>query len=503
MLGNSFELINQDYGLLSSPRSLRSIRLKEDSFLSIRNAWNKAIKTVKNFEVNRTENKLNKAREEFKNLEFSPRDFNEGLGNTSVAEEKIMKKSKAIARLEEKVSILRDIPVSLDFVNNRAIKLKDNMIRNARFNSHNVYSIPEESKDAIFAAQDVSVSEKGSGDVGYRSAAIDEADRIILEETENTARSVQELMNDNSANDANVRDDIVVVPDRVEVKKTVDDEFSRQEGQYSSDEMVESMRNEPIQISREEVEEVVNSDEVRAAVDEAINGIDVSRNGAFGAKIEKYADSHDTDVNDNAVDGTYRLTKDQIDEDFRKTPIDTQSGISRIEDIKASIPKIDVSQIFGRVNNGRGANGDENTSVIPLEQEVIEEKSTVDNSSDDQIHFDYDDESINALTAAVDKADSMDDIQALLARVKQLKEKQNESKIKAMQAKEKAAESEAMKRSAEERLKEYESALKEDLGYNERSAAEDMEKARNNEALVEAMLSMIQPTNEAEVGKRK
>ena len=60
-----------------------------------------------------------------------------------------------------------------------------------------------------------------------------------------------------------------------------------------------------------------------------------------------------------------------------------------------------------------------------------------------------------------------------------------------------------MKNEAKARLKAYESALEEDLGYNERSAAQDMEKAKNNEALVEAMLSMIQPANDTQNGKMK
>lgn len=514
---SSFELINQDYGLLSSPKNLRSIRLKEDSFLSIRKAWDKfktLDKTIKNNEVSRAVNKLEVAKDEFKNLAFTPREVKSDVGQVSVAEKKVMKKATAIARLEEKVSILLDIPVSPEFVNNRAIKLKDNMMRNARFNSHNVYAVPEEEKNAIFDYQNTYLTPEGNNEITYRAAGIDEAsiantamneaDRIILDETQNTAKSVQEIMNES----ANIRDDIIVVPDRDEVKKAVDDEFSRQEEQYAQADAykVESV---PIQISKEEVEEKVDRDKVRLAVDEAMNGVDISRNGAASAKIERYADLDEENVEkvDNSfADGTYRLTREQIDEDFRKTPIEPRPNVSKIEEIKTKIPKIDISQVFGEVRDNKPL--EKEVPVISSEEvEKTVEPAVVDvdneDDSTDQIHFDYDDESISALTEAVDKAGSMDEIQALLARVKQLKEKQNESKIRAMEAKEKAAESEAMKNEAKARLKAYESALEEDLGYNERSAAQDMEKAKNNEALVEAMLSMIQPANDTQNGKMK
>ena len=489
---SSFELINQDYGLLSSPKNLRSIRLKEDSFLSIRKAWDKfktLDKTIKNNEVSRAVNKLEVAKDEFKNLAFTPREVKSDVGQVSVAEKKVMKKATAIARLEEKVSILLDIPVSPEFVNNRAIKLKDNMMRNARFNSHNVYAVPEEEKNAIFDYQNTYLTPEGNNEITYRAAGIDEAsiantamneaDRIILDETQNTAKSVQEIMNES----ANIRDDIIVVPDRDEVKKAVDDEFSRQEEQYAQADAykVESV---PIQISKEEVEEKVDRDKVRLAVDEAMNGVDISRNGVASAKIERYADLDEENVEkvDNSfADGTYRLTREQIDEDFRKTPIEPRPNVSKIEEIKTKIPKIDINKPL-----------EKEVPIISSEEvEKTVEPAVVDvdneDDSTDQIHFDYDDESISALTEAVDKAGSMDEIQALLARVKQLKEKQNESKI----------------REAKARLKAYESALEEDLGYNERSAAQDMEKAKNNEALVEAMLSMIQPANDTQSGKMK
>ncbi len=521
---SSFELINQDYGLLSSPKNLRSIRLKEDSFLSIYMEWYK-FKTrdmkltfdqfVKCIKIDNAINKLEKAKDEFKNLAFTPREVKSDVGQVSVAEKKVMKKATAIARLEEKVSILLDIPVSPEFVNNRAIKLKDNMMRNARFNSHNVYAVLEEEKNAIFDYQNTYLTPKGNNEITYRAAGIDEAsiantamneaDRIILDETQNTAKSVQEIMNES----ANIRDDIIVVPDRDEVKKAVDDEFSRQEEQYAQADAYE-VESVPIQMSREEAEEKMDMDrdKVKLAVSEAMNGVDISCNGAASAKIERYADLDENveKVDNSFADGTYRLTREQIDEDFRKTPIEPRPNVSKIEEIKTKIPKIDISQVFGEVRDNKPL--EKEVPVISSEEvEKTVEPTVVDvdneDDSTDQIHFDYDDESISALTEAVDKAGSMDEIQALLARVKQLKEKQNESKIRAMEAKEKAAESEAMKNEAKARLKAYESALEEDLGYNERSAAQDMEKAKNNEALVEAMLSMIQPANDTQNGKMK
>ncbi len=458
---NGVDLVDRDYGVLGTPTNLRSIRFKQDSFSKVRALWNRVRRTLTNpftkeAQIERVENKLENKKEEFQEMEFKPNEFNKSGTGVSKAEEKILKKATAIARLEEKLNILRDIPTSPSFVNSRAIKLKDNMIRNARFNSNNAYSVPEERKYAVF--EDV------------------DTDSIIKEEANKTAQDVRQMLNDK-----NIRDDIIVAPDRGEIKKTVDHEFERQEKEYIrniSAEEVADITGGEVESKSEEASKMADFDpeELRTAVSDALNKVNVDKGSSVETKIEKYGFNED---------GTYRYKKEQLDEDFRKTPIIKEP--SRIETSEIKVPRVDPSQV-----------------LKPATPEVKEEpKEELPFAKEEkEVRLGFDNEEIENVTKAADKTRNMDDIQALLERVKVLKEKQNESKQRAEEAKEEARKSEQMKKEAQERLQAYADALNEDLGYNERSAEEDMKKVKNNEDLIEAMLGMIQPTDAAEENVR-
>lgn len=461
------EFVDRDLNLLQVPKSLRSIRFKMPSFLNSSKVYEK----FREMQIARTEKKLEKSKDSFKDLEFSPRDFSKGMGEISTAEKEIMKEAKNIARLEEKLNILKNIPVSPKFVSNRAIKLKDNMIKNARFNSHNVYSIPDENKGNLF-----------SNNTEY---IIDSPDKIIAEETNNTANEVKKMMESK-----NIRDDIIVVPDRESVQKTINDEFAKHEDNIrniSAEEVADVVEKENLKGEiGEAMENNVNEEQIKRAVSEAVNDrMRVSQNAAGSAKIERYSEPANDMINE---DGTYRLTRDQIDEDFRKTYINERPEEVKIEKSSNDVEFELEEDLIGKKDNG-GAK--EMINVIPFEE-------IKDESSKEAVHFDYDDDSIQAITKAVDKAETKDDIQVLLERVSALKRKQTESKMKALRAKEKAEESETMKEQAKARLEAYKSALEEDISYNGESAEKDTKTAENNERLIEAMLSMIHPEADEE-----
>ncbi len=481
---SAIELIDRNYGLLKAPRNLRSIRFKGNSFSATSRAWNKFRAALRKYQINRAESKLEKAQDEFADMQIKAQDMR--VDNNEVIQQKIVEKAKAIALLEERLNILRNIPPTAKFADNRAIKLKDIMMNNARSNSYNAYSIFKEnpSNESI-------------------SLAADYPDKIVESETSKTAENVQKILSEKSfdAESSQVRDDVLVVPDRDEIKKILDGEFEKQESNYgktiSAEEVADAINQkfeekEPEKISHEEVAEVVGEkpaepvvdrEVIKAAVEDAINEIDVSKNGTSKANIERYVNPNDgTYVHD---DGSYRLTRNEIDEDFRKTYINEEPVKPKEtydEKGELSIPKIDFSKIFKPV--------EEENNEMPFTKE--------DSKMNENVRLEGD--SIKDITQAIDRVESKDEIQALLERIKALKLEQNASKKRALEAKEKVEESEVMKREAQERLQAYGQALEEDLNYNNKSAEELIQKAKSNEELAETMLSMIQPSaNEEEL----
>lgn len=520
---DTINLLDNDYGLVSSPKNLRSIRFKEGTFKNITGFWTK-------FRAERLSRKIEKEVENFKNMELSVNDVKPRVGQESIGEAKVMKKAKAIARLEEKLNILYGIPVNPNYVETRAIKLKDNMMKNVRYNSNNAYSLPDDKKDEIFTTTDT--VEKKLETENNTDFADKKVDKILSEEEQKRALEAKKIINDRKQEEENVRDDVIVVPER-EVKESVDKEFARQEAAYNQQQAEQELSRSDVQeavddnfdeIAKENASDQNNSndnnnnseidrEDIKRAVDEAINDIKVSKNSSSAARVEKYVNPKDgTYVRD---DGTYRLRREDIDEDFR---------ITKIDDVKVDIPRINPDEIFSNIPEDADkvveneevseqsavaeeqiepvaeetvdAPLDEDMQASGVEEEQSEEQveDIVEEPEEDvSMHFNYDEDSVKNLTEAIDKVESKDDIQALLERVKKLKEKQDESKKLAMEAKERRKESEKLKVDALERLHAYEDALKDDLGFNQRVAEEDMKKAQSNEDLVDMMLSMIQP----------
>ncbi len=492
------ELVDRDLGMLSVPRGLRSIRFKNLSFENISRAW-------RNFRFRQLSKLANVIEKAQNNIigSFSPSDFNQGISNTEVGS---MLRIPVRTRLEDKVNILNNPVLSKSTTNmSRAIKLKDHMNRNARLNAKSFYS-DIDSQNNYFPMN--------------ASYAIDNSDKAI-EPDENK----------------NIRDEIIIVPDRDEVKRIVNDEFARQE---------KEVRN----VSAEEVADVVESpadkvevggvdtDAFKKSVDEAIEKINISRNSSSAAKIEKYSEPSENkdeevsreevaDVINNSLeeekerekirqaveeaiskrvtndsiggakieyfsepandmineDGTYRLTKDQIDEEFRKTYInEPKQAVRENKDDKV---EFEITNEF----DNKDVKGDEHS----MDGFNTEEKKL--GTEEEAMRYDYDADEIHNLTSAAngDRANPRSEIEILMERVRTLKQMQQESKERADKAAEQARASEDAKDDAFSRLRAYADALEEDSGYNNRSAEENLKKAQNNEKLVEDMLNMIQP----------
>ena len=140
MIFDKIELKDPEYGTVKKSSKIRIIKFKSLSFKNISNLW-------KNFRISCLDKRLEKAKDKLVSMEIENQDFNEKTlkGDMSVAESKLLRKSTVVARLESKIAFLKTgTEVTDDFISSRAIILKDNMMRNLRYNSGTIYSVPED-----------------------------------------------------------------------------------------------------------------------------------------------------------------------------------------------------------------------------------------------------------------------------------------------------------------------------------------------------------------------
>ena len=423
----AIELVDRDVSLQSVPQNLRSIRFKKKSFEVISSKWNDFRK-----EASKVEEKS--VNTEPRSSEVESHNFNTGMNEVSNGGEKV---TNIVPRLEKKTNIIRNVLSSPKYYGDRVIKLKDYMIKNARFNSHSIYSTVDEA-----AHQEV----------------------VSMKEEEYVP-SIK--------NNGNVRDDIIVVPDREAVQKTVDNEFSKKEEDLvrnvTAQEVFDITNGKVEEVANEEVtnmpEEntVVDKEQIRKAVDEAINGINVQKGTSLGAKLEKYTDLDDKETG--------------LDElDTPKTEASNVIDFNNKEDVEFALNDYDTDYV--------------DKVEMPFAESVIEDNN---NNNNNQVRIDLDSDSIGAITDAVDKAESIDFIKSLRRRVEDLQQKQKASSDRVLEAEKQLGESENRKRAAIVRLEDYAKSLENDIDTKEHNAKQYSEKAKRNEELVEEMLSTILP----------
>ena len=140
-MADAIELVDKDYSVAKKDRiSSTQIKTRHKSFEAISRVWNK-------FRLSRIEKLLDMKKNSFVNGKFNA-DENSRL--TRSAEKTLTKKSLAIAKLEEKIKIRSNEVVPVNYVNNRAIKIRKKMMDNLVANCDMSYSVDLDSRDQIF-----------------------------------------------------------------------------------------------------------------------------------------------------------------------------------------------------------------------------------------------------------------------------------------------------------------------------------------------------------------
>lgn len=323
MAHNDIELVDREYGHIRIPLS-RKIKFKRISFINISANWNK-------FRLNRLKSKLITNKEKLVAMEFKQTQLDSISGREKVAE-KVLKKTTAIARLESKIKLLETGNYSTErFINSRAIKLKDLMMSNLEYR-----------RDILYGVNDTAAEEIKNGLPEEITPASKETTPTITEDTKNAVfeqemheqkqkidQTVQAIMAEEKARTENQTEKIIQMPQtKVENENILENVTTSGDDNRSkkSEEVAESkidIPNEPIDkedivsaineaMSEINVAKPVTQDDIISAVNEEMEKIKVSNNGSSAAKVNKF-------IND---DGTYRMRREDIDEDFRITRID-------------------------------------------------------------------------------------------------------------------------------------------------------------------------------------
>ena len=477
MIFDRIELKDHDYGTVKKSSKVRKIKFKSVSFQNISRVWN-------NFRLKQLDKKLERAKEKTLNMEFGMGSFDRKTGEEmSKAESMILRKTTAIAKLEAKINFLQfGTEVTDDFVSSRAIKIKDNMMKNMRYNANAAYSIPDDKKAEIFAVEEPTTEDV----IAAAKKGVDDAlNRIMKKKPVTPAKETTSQEAETAP--------VIKAPTKEEIRKTVDEMFAeeqkrREQATEASTETVVEQEEVKKGLDKVEVTPTVGKKEVAETIDTELGKIDVVPT----VKKDDVADTIQDELSKIVVtknqsnkvnpyineDGTYRMKKEDIDDDFRVTRVAMSDREKRIEDMRNQ--HLTVQTAFVRSmqlikenldkqaeEEKKQAAAKEEKPVIPAEPvarempEVAPVRTPV--------------EEVKALTAAVDKATTKDDLASIMESVTRLQKEQAAAKSREAEiaANEKALKAEKTK--AVEELLAYQASLQADIqtrtqGLTEREA---------------------------------
>lgn len=330
MMVDKIDLLDNDYNLVSRKASSRQIKTRSKSFSSISGIFTK-------FRISRLEKKLEKSRKNFVNQEI-----HKNLGDSSVViktEKNIEKKAKEIAKIEEKIMILSKENVPTNYVENRAIKLRKNMMSNLSYNSSMAYSL------------------------GIKTEA-DETKAIDKIFNEDSPLTINEIVRESELEDVEEQEN-----DQVETPESIMSHESEEIGRSVSsilagDTSKEFKVAEDKEIDAVEKEEVSSGESDKEVSEPVIESEQIPDISNFMKDIDLNVDTYQDSTNSNSVIDEnesrehIEVVPTYIDRDAIKSSIDDQfENIAKSGDISeeetitnAGRPNIDDN--FNNVDNG-------------------------------------------------------------------------------------------------------------------------------------------------------
>lgn len=456
MVREDIELVDKEYFRIPLIRPSRKIKFKGISFKNILSRWN-------NFRINILKNRLAAKKENLVEMEFSGDQLTPGKKRDRL-ENKISRKTQAIARLESKINFLVNGEYySEEFEDSRAIKLKSLMMKNLVYNRDSLYCVNEKAAEEIMSENSYSA--------------------VIDDTSEKIGARVREILAEKEA------------ARKAAIEKTAP----------STSETVGAAIDE--EADKINIIPVVSNDEVAAAIDTEMNKIKVEEPKTSVSSVNKF-------INE---DGTYRLKREDIDEDFRITrfdrsklqtnetipnevieepnipPFNTTAEMRKKPDVEAprkaitaiieppkrEFPKIILPTIKENVEEKQ--TGEEVDRVVPVvvperNNEVV--RPVVKNTEESaEVHADE---------------REYGDLGALMARVSILRAEKRTIDGKAAEAERKASSVNEAYREMMRRLSEYADSLEADCNASYREMSEVEKDSATKEAQINAMIQMME-----------
>ena len=441
---DKIEIVDRDYSSVSEVKKGSSIRLREGTFKKVYDF----------FRIKLLENKLKRVNS---NLEKTVADVDANV-DTKVVEDKIMSQSVAIARIEEKIKVLSKEEVPTNYVNSRAIKLKNDMMKELLAKEEVLYASDEKNKEesivdnasdygfSDFANTEFSVFAAGKKKKNDESSISREDIKDVIDE------KFSELNEDKSEN-------------KEEIDKPVDDIIDRKEIEN------EIEKTEIEEEAKEEIKEEVKEEKAREDVYTPMTEEELNK-ARENIEYDKYEEK------------SKKITRKSIAEDISKMDFSIDKS-----SVKGESEQVTVDE-----------NIREDIIVTPdrdAQEEKIEDYTFVEDTPE-SVHFDYSDATANDLKKAVKIDTSAEGLAAIKDRAIKLKEEQSKSKAALDEARkyqtEEAERAELARKMTEEKEKEYAmyyskfkdyvSAVQEDIEFNNRAIATAKEDAECNKRFI-------------------
>ncbi len=333
MMVDKIDLLDNDYNLVSRKASPRQIKTRSKSFSSISGIFTK-------FRISRLEKKLEKSRKSFVNQEI-----HKNLGDSSVVrktEKNIEKKAKAIAKIEEKIMILSKENVPTNYVENRAIKLRKNMMSNLSHNSSMAYSLGIKNEADEAKAIDKIFNEDRPLSINERVRESELEDVEDVEEQENDQVETPESIMSHESEEIGRSVSSILAGDTSKEFKVADDKEADavEKEEVSSDE------------SDKEVNEPVSESEQIPDISTFMKDINLN--------VNTYQDSTNTNsvIDENESREHIEVVPTDIDRDAIKSSIDDQfeniakSGDVSEEETITNAGRPNAENRFNSIDNG-------------------------------------------------------------------------------------------------------------------------------------------------------
>ena len=403
-----FNLLNGDYtrALADTRVSRNSIKTRKLSFKSIGDHWRK-------FKLSMMQSRLDLQKEDLVKDEYKYQKTSTG---TSVmdpsSEARLEKRTAAIARLEEKIMVLKKMNVPVNYRANRAIKLKKSMGEKLTYTCGNLYAIKPELYEQVFK----------DAEVASTASTID-VEKVSAANKEELAKDVNEAMNGGLTDG--------VVEKQVNAKFADLDKKTAPES-FSDKNSVESAVKDAVRQQAEEKKETSEQPKERVHVSQ--NGSTEARVNHFDSEgARKPADSSYKPMSDDEIRaareniqrGGYKpmtdeqiaaarknIEYDQYEEQYRKIWEEKKKKLSdTLENIRNSSKKTTPPVKNDVVRDS--------VEVTPDRDKKVPEYTTA-KTPEKEIHMDYSDATPKDVVRAVDHENTKAGLAELRAEVLRL-----------------------------------------------------------------------------------